>query len=251
MSADCFIYPDWPAPAKVRAVTTTCKSPAPLDGGETCYQAFNLADHVGDAPERVEHNRRELQKSLSLPMQPRWLEQIHSDRVTELNGMDVHAPADAAYTRQAGEVCVVLTADCLPVLLCDREGSCVAAVHAGWRGLQQQIIAKTIAAMAVESGSLLAWLGPAIGPAAYEIDETVYQRFISEQAGYTVAFEPSRPGHWRMDLYAIARMQLKAAGVGSVYGSDFCTHSSADLFFSYRRDGQTGRMASLIWLHSD
>lgn len=243
-----FIRPAWPAPANVAACVTTRVSPDPAITGSPPYEAFNLAMHVGDDPASVQRNRALLQRALRLPSEPVWLRQIHGDRVVEFPQAGNDTEADAIIARKPGEVCLVQTADCLPVLLCDRQGGCVAAVHGGWRGLQQNILAKTVKALSVPPVNLLAWLGPAISAAAYEVDEEVYRHFVDANATYASAFKATRPGHWRLDLYAIARLQLQALDVTAIYGGEFCTHRQAETFYSYRRDGQTGRMASLIWL---
>lgn len=245
-----FIRPAWPAPATVGAVVTTRMSPEPAITSEKPYDSFNLAAHVGDDPARVRRNRALLKRVLHLPSEPVWLQQIHGDRVIEFEDAGNGVEADAIIARKPGEVCLVQTADCLPLLICDLGGECVAAVHGGWRGLWQNIVAKTVEALKVSPGRLLAWLGPAISGEEYEIDETVYRHFVDQGAAYTQAFKATRPGHWQLDLYTIARLQLQALGVGAIYGGHFCTYRQSDLFYSYRRDGQTGRMASLIWIKS-
>lgn len=245
------IRPAWPAPAGVAACVTTRVSPDPAITSDPPYDGFNLAMHVGDDPARVQCNRALLRRTLQLPAEPVWLRQIHGNRVVGFRDADNDTEADAIIARSPGEVCLVQTADCLPVLLCDRQGGCVAAVHGGWRGLQQNILAATVAALGVAPENLLAWLGPAIAAAAYEVDENVYRHFVDADKAYAPAFEVTRPGHWSLDLYAIARTQLRALNVTAIYGGEFCTHRQADTFYSFRRDGQTGRMASLIWLQSD
>ncbi|NNF95712.1 MAG: peptidoglycan editing factor PgeF [Halobacteria archaeon] len=239
---------DWPAPANVHAGTSW------RHGGTSqgAYASLNLAMHVGDATHAVIENRRRL----GLPTEPIWLNQVHgltvvnADRVAEENSGQV-IEADAAYTEQAGVICAVLTADCLPVLLCDRAGSRVAAVHAGWRGLAAGIIDRAVTALQLPGGQLLAWLGPAIGPHAYEVGEDVRGAFLSIDADAHTAFRPNRPGHWWMDIYQLARQQLAQRGVTEVYGGDRCTWQEANSFYSYRRDGVTGRMASVIWFESN
>jgi YfiH family protein len=243
-----FIRPVWPASAGVAAVTTTRISPVPAIASGKPYDSFNLATHVGDDPIQVQRNRTLLQQALQLPSEPLWLRQIHGDRAVEFEEAGNGIEADAIIARKPGEICLVQTADCLPVLICDRQGECVAAVHGGWRGLCQNIIAKTIEALNVPPGNLLAWLGPAISGAAYEVDDTVRRHFADKSTTYAQAFKASGPGHWQLDLYTIARLQLRALGVTAIYGGDFCTYRQSDLFYSYRRDGETGRMASLIWL---
>ena len=245
-----FIEPAWPAPPNIAAFVTTRVSPDPAITGDKPYAAFNLADHVGDDPAAVQRNRVLLKRTLRLPSEPIWLRQIHSDRVVESEEAANGAEADAIIARKPGNICLVQTADCLPVLFADRRGDRVAAVHAGWRGLRQNIIAKTVAALAVPPENLLAWMGPAISARAYEVDATVYRQFVDEDAVYTQAFNATRPGHWQLDLYGIARLQLQALNITAIYGGEFCTYRQPDLFYSYRRDGQTGRIASLIWIKS-
>lgn len=241
---DELIRPDWPAPERVRACISTR-----VGGVSTgVYAGLNVGAHVGDLAADVERNRALLARSAGSPAQPRWLEQVHGTQVAELTGDEPSGPADAAFTRRASEVCVILTADCLPVLFADIEGTVVAAAHAGWRGLAAGILENTIAAMGVGPGQLLAWLGPAIGPEAYEVDEQVYAAFVEPDPGAAAAFRSVRPGHWLADLYALARRRLAAAGMRSVFGGGFCTYTDAERFYSYRRDGECGRMASLIWL---
>ncbi|MFO7603317.1 MAG: peptidoglycan editing factor PgeF [Gammaproteobacteria bacterium] len=239
-----FIRPDWPAPARVQAVSTTREggvSPPP-------YAGFNLATHVGDRSEHVADNRRQLRQTLGLASEPCWLQQVHSNRVVVAQPTAAPVEADASVTRQSGPVCVVMTADCLPVLFCDRAGSVVAAAHAGWRGLADGILEQTLAAMQVPATEVMAWLGPAIGPTAYEVGVEVRDTFVSASPAAAPAFVASRAGHWWMDLYQLARQRLQAAGLSQFYGGDHCTHTERERFYSYRRDGVTGRMASLIWL---
>jgi YfiH family protein len=211
------IRPDWPAPARVRALVTT------RDFGD-------LAD------EAVRRKLRAL-----LPAEPGWLKQVHGATVLNLDS-NAPAEADAAITRNQGTVCVVKAADCLPVLFADEAGTTVAAAHAGWRGLAGGVLEATVQAMGVAPQKLVAWLGPAIGPKVYEVGEDVYAAFSS----YPHAFAPTRPGHWLLDLYAVAREKLK--GLRAVSGGGFCTHTERERFFSYRRDRSSARMAALIWL---
>jgi YfiH family protein len=243
MSDERWIVPDWPAPAHVRAFTTTRK------GGvsEGPYASMNPADHVGDDPLAVAQNRQRLQQLLALPAEPLWLQQVHGTTPVNAGDCGPAPAADASWSQQAGVVCAVLTADCLPVLLCDRRGNCIAAVHAGWRGLAAGVIEQTIAAMSMQADDLLAWLGPAIGPRAYRVGDEVRDTFISHQDQASLAFK-GEAGGWKLDLYLLARQRLAVCGVTAVYGGDRCTLSEPEDFFSYRRDGKTGRMASLIWL---
>ncbi|MEW6590311.1 MAG: peptidoglycan editing factor PgeF [Pseudomonadota bacterium] len=209
------------------------------------WASFNLGDHVGDDPAHVAANRARLRESL--PAEPGWLRQVHSARVAEL-GRERHPEADASFTREAGQVCAVLTADCLPVLFCDRAGSVVAAAHAGWRGLANGVLEATVAAMGVAPGDILAWMGAAIGPQAFEVGEEVREAFITRHPEAAAAFAPHAPGKWLADLYALARIRLGSVGVRSIYGGGRCTLTEAETFYSYRRDGVTGRMAALVWL---
>lgn len=234
------ILPDWPAPPNVRACTTT------RDGGVSVgpYASLNLGDHVGDDPAHVTENRARLRRELALPAEPLWLTQVHGIAVAGGEG----GCADASVAFAPGTVCTVMTADCLPLLLCDRAGTRVAAVHAGWRGLLAGVIEAALARLAVPGGELLVWLGPAIGPESFEVGEEVRTAFMAEDAAASAAFRPSPGGRWLADIYALARLRLARSGVAAVYGGDLCTYSDAARFYSYRRDGVTGRMASLIWL---
>ncbi len=238
------IHPDWPAPASVKALMT------PRAGGVSAapWNSLNLGDHVGDVPAHVAANREYLRRQL--PAEPGWLRQVHSARVVDLDVTPApDCEADASVSRQPGAVCAVLTADCLPVLFCDRAGSVVAAAHAGWRGLADGVLEATVAAMAVPPGEILAWMGAAIGPRKFEVGEDVRDAFITQHAETHAAFAPQAArGKWLADIYALARVRLSHAGVQAVYGGSRCTYSEADTFFSYRRDGVTGRMASVIWL---
>ena len=237
------LQPDWPAPPGVFSLMTT------REGGVSRppWASFNLGDHVGDDSAHVAENRARLRQQL--PAEPGWLRQTHSATVVEVGSGLIEA--DAAFTRQAGSVCAVLTADCLPVLFCDRAGSVVAAAHAGWRGLAHGVLEATVAAMQVPPGEVLAWMGAAIGPQAFEVGDEVRQAFIAQHPEAAAAFAPhlsAVPGKWLADIYQLARIRLNRAGVQAVYGGGRCTFNEADSFYSYRRDGVTGRMASLIWL---
>ncbi|MCQ4320688.1 peptidoglycan editing factor PgeF [Stutzerimonas stutzeri] len=238
---ESWIRPDWPAPRRVRACITTRSggvSQAPFDG-------FNLGDHVGDVPERVAANRQYLQRLLGC--EPAWMSQVHSNNAVEADPRGCPT-ADAGWTGEAGIACAVLTADCLPVLFCDLDGARVAAAHAGWRGLAAGMLEATVAAMAVPGPQLIAWLGPAIGPSAFEVGGEVRDAFISRHPACFEAFTPShRPGHFLADIYQLARIRLAACGVTAVFGGGFCTLSDPR-FYSYRRAARTGRFASLIWL---
>ena len=214
------IEPDWPAPSRVRALMTTRP----------------MGDMAGEG-----------RSSLNglVPGEPVWLTQVHGVVVAEIDLPDPVLKADAAVSRAAGNVCVVGAADCMPVLLTDEAGSVVAAAHAGWRGLSAGVIDAAVGAMGIPPAKILAWLGPAIGPRAYEVGEDVRAAFASFPDAFSA---PTRPGHWLLDLYAVARTKLRNAGVRSVYGGDYCTYSDSERFFSYRRDRTKERMAALIWL---
>ena len=238
------ILPDWPAPTRVKSRMTT------REGGvsQAPWASLNLGDHVGDDPRHVAANRARLHQQL--PGEPAWLRQVHSARVVQI-GQDSNREADAAYSRLTGQVCAVLTADCLPVLFCDRAGSVVAAAHAGWRGLAGGVLEATVAAMQVQPDEILAWMGAAIGPQAFEVGDEVRQVFVAQHAEAALAFLPhpeAVPGKWLADIYQLARIRLDHVGVQAIYGGGRCTYQEAETFYSYRRDGVTGRMASLIWL---
>lgn len=236
-----WIVPEWPAPQNVRACVTTRR------GGSSVapYDSFNLGDHVGDAPGAVAQNRERLQQLLGC--EPAWMSQVHSSDVVEAN-TQARATADASWTATAGVGCAVLTADCLPVLFCNAEGTVVAAAHAGWRGLAGGVLETTVSAMQTPGAALMAWLGPAIGPAAFEVGAEVREAFVSQHAEAVEAFLPSRnPGRFMADIYRLAEIRLAACGVSAVYGGGFCTVTDPR-FYSYRQAAQTGRFASLVWL---
>lgn len=242
LRAGDLLIPDWPAPARVRACVTTrtggCSS-AP-------FASLNLGDHVGDDPQAVVENRRRLQALLGC--QPAWLSQVHGVSVVEADPAQV-AVADASWSAVPGIACAIMTADCLPVLFCDRAGTRVAAAHAGWRGLAAGVLESTVAALVCPADQVLAWLGPAIGPQVFEVGAEVREAFVSQHVGAAAAFVPSvNPGRYMADLYHLARIRLAAAGVTAVYGGGLCTFSDATRFYSYRREPRTGRLASLIWL---
>lgn len=240
------IQPDWPAPASVRALSTT------RIGGfsQAPYDSFNLGDHVGDGPAAVADNRARLQQSLGGGVRCQWLHQVHGVEVATAADDGRVPEADAAVSRDANIACLVMTADCLPVLFCDRAGSRVAAAHAGWRGLAAGVLETTMAALDCPAEQLLVWLGPAIGPQAFVVGTEVREQFCDSDPAAATAFSahPLEAGKWLADLYQLARLQLQRAGITAIYGGDFCTYSDQQRFFSYRRDGVTGRMASLIWL---
>lgn len=234
------LRPDWPAPQNVHACSTT------RTGGHSqgAWASLNLGDHVGDDPRHVSDNRRLLCETLQLPAEPLWLRQEHG--ITVLEGQA--GCADASVSFVPGQVCVVLAADCLPLLLCDRDGSVVAAVHAGWRGLLAGVIEAALKRMHRPAGDLLVWLGPAIGPRNFLVGSEVRDAFLDEDPLSASAFAVQREHFWYADLYALARQRLHRYGVHAVYGGGFCTVEDSRNFFSYRRDGVSGRMASLIWL---
>lgn len=242
--ADSLIRPDWPAPANVQAVVTTRQGGVSLPP----YDSLNLGDHVGDAPENVAQNRQRLITSARLPSMPLWLRQTHSTIVINSQSWQAKTEADAIISTAQDRVCAVMTADCLPVLLCHRSGSEVAAIHAGWRGLCDGIIEQTVARLAGSPADYLAWLGPAIGATQFEVGEEVRNAFLAHSTDASVAFKTSRPGHFMADIYSLGRQRLNACGIADMYGGDYCTVSQPEKFFSYRRDDVTGRMASLIWL---
>lgn len=235
------IIPEWPAPANVKALQTTR-----LGGVSTgVYASLNLGDHVKDSPQHVAANRQLL--SAYMPSEPVWLNQVHGVRVIDAALSSCLESADASFTNRKQVVCVTMTADCLPVLLCDQTGTAVAAIHAGWRSLCDGVIEATVAAMPVQAGQLMAWLGPAIGPDAFEVGSEVRAQFMAQDMQAESAFKP-KEGKWLGDLYAIARQRLQTLGVTQVYGGGRCTYSEPETFFSFRRDGDTGRMGTFIWL---
>lgn len=244
MSEIGFIRPDWPAPANVHAITTT------RAGGVSAgsYASFNLGDHVGDDPRAVSENRARLRKHLGLPADPVWLAQVHGNTAVDAAAVAAGATADASFATRRGVVCAVLTADCLPVFLCDRAGTRIGIAHAGWRGLVAGVIESTVAAMNAPRGELMAWLGPAIGPAAFEVGPEVRAAFTDRDPGASCAFQAGKAGRWFADIYQLARRRLHTLGVHAVHGGDLCTFTDAARFYSYRRDGACGRMASLIWM---
>lgn len=237
---DC-IVPDWPAPPGVRALVTTRAGGV----GSGAHASLNLGLKAGDDPEAVVQNRARLQALL--PQPPRWLAQVHGTHVVDADGLDEVPEADASVARAAGTVCAILVADCLPVLFCDRDGHCVGAAHAGWRGLAGGVLARTVARMPAAASDLIAWIGPGIGPAAFEVGDDVWQAFCMDHAENAAAFRRHTPGKWLCDLPALARNALRRAGVSRIHASGLCTHGDPKRFFSYRRDGVTGRMAALVW----
>lgn len=238
------IRPDWPAPARVRACFTTRSG----GGSEGPFASLNLGDHVGDDPKCVARNRASLRDRLGLPAEPLWLRQVHGCEVADSAVALFGCAADASVARSPGQVCAVMTADCLPLLLCDASGRAVAAVHAGWRGLVAGVVEQTVGVLGGDPGQILAWLGPAIGPDAFEVGGDVRDQFLAADPGAGAAFRAGVAGRWLADLYTLARGRLENVGVREVFGGGYCTYSDPGRFFSYRRDGVTGRMAGLIWL---
>ena len=263
------ITPDWPAPANIRAAATT----RPGGISQSPYASFNLATHVDDDPALVRENRTRLRTALALPAEPLWLKQVHGVTVVDAAQGEIEPEADGAFAAQAAVVCAVLTADCLPVLLCNLQGTKVAALHAGWRGLAGGVIEAGVKALNVPGNDLLAWLGPAIGPEKFEVGAEVHSIFVRppgiaevrrakpSRRGQTQeqffrqhdpqaasAFRATRDGKYLADIYQLARLRLQSLGVTAVYGGGFCTVTEGARFFSYRRDGVTGRMATLIWI---
>ena len=237
-----WIVPDWTAPKRVRALVTT------RAGGTSRgpYASFNLGAHVGDDPAAVERNRERLRAAL--PADPVWLQQVHGTEVVDAATAPPLAHADAAVARARHVVCAVLTADCVPVLLADGGGDAVAIAHAGWRGLAAGVIEAAVARMNVSAASVIAWLGPAIGPRAYEVGPEVREAFVRRDAAAAAAFTPRRDDRFLADLFMLARQRLAAAGVAAVYGGRHCTYTEAERFYSYRREPATGRFASLVWI---
>jgi YfiH family protein len=236
------IHADWPAPPNIRAFTTTRK------GGfsQGPWSSLNLGTNCGDNPRCVEKNRQSLLRLL--PSEPPWLDQVHG---TEVTGWDkakgAGIEADAIVSSEAGQVCAVLTADCLPVIFCDKEGTRIAAAHAGWRGLAAGVLEATVLAMGCKPSDLMAWLGPAIGPRAFEVGRDVFDAFANSNIENAIAFKPHRD-RWLADLYQLARLSLARVGITQISGGQYCTYAEEDCFYSYRREGETGRLATVIWM---
>ncbi len=274
---------DWPVPPGVRAVTTLRHG---LGASQAPFDTFNLGARCGDDDDAVAENRRQIEAALALPSAPRWLRQVHGVEVVRFGSAPEPSPApaarplplagevnipspllpplplagegwgegepeaDASVTSTPGVVLAILTADCLPVVFAAKDGGEIAAAHAGWRGLADGVLEATIAAMRTSADEVIAWLGPCAGPLAYEIGQEVFDAFVSRDARAQAAFLATRPGHWQVDLYALARQRLDAAGIamGDIHGGDLCTISDPSRFFSHRRDQRTGRMATLAWI---
>lgn len=239
-----WLVPQWPIPSRVHALCTL------RHGGvsRAPYETFNLAAHVGDDAGAVAANRERLINAAALPSMPLWLNQVHGTDVVEAQDVEADTEADACYTSASGRVCAVLTADCLPLLVCDRNGRTVCAIHAGWRGLAAGVIESAVTALGINGRDILAWLGPAIGPDAFEVGDEVRRQFLKDDDAAQDAFRPAHQGRWLADIYQLARLRLLRQGVGHIYGGEWCTCSDRERFYSYRRDGKTGRMASMIWI---
>ncbi|KLN46157.1 hypothetical protein AAY77_10615 [Providencia rettgeri] len=240
------IFPDWPQPKSVSSCSTTRAGGVSLPP----FDSLNLGDHVGDIPNAVSENRQRLEALAQLPQQPVWLEQVHGTDVLQLVGDKIHnSQADAVYSNQVGQVCAIMTADCLPVLFCNQAGTEVAAAHAGWRGLCNGVLENTINQFISPANEIIAWLGPAIGAEKFEVGKEVKEAFVNQSSDLASAFVPYND-KYLADIYLLARKKLRAAGVTKVYGGNFCTVSDENRFFSYRRAGKTGRMASLVWVNN-
>ncbi|MGA1375622.1 MAG: peptidoglycan editing factor PgeF [Steroidobacteraceae bacterium] len=242
------LEPNWAAPATVRAAFSL------RSGGtsEPPWDTLNLGVHVGDDPSAVLENRRRLANALRLPSEPVWLDQVHGNDVLEVDAHsrptpDTRPRADALVTRASGVVLAIQVADCLPVLFSSRDGRVLGAAHAGWRGLAAGVLEATVTAMGVPPAEIVAWLGPSIGPAHFEVGDEVRAAFLASQADAEEAFSPNPRGRWQCDLPALARQRLTALGLGPVAGGSWCTAADPVRFFSHRRDQRTGRMAALIW----
>ena len=258
-----WLEPDWPAPANIHAATTL------RTGGvsQGAYFSLNPATHVSDEADQVKQNRQIIREMLDLPSEPVWLDQIHSNRVVKAvnppypplqkGGRGDLQQADASYTNKSGVVCAVMTADCLPLLVCSADGTQVAAIHAGWRGLLAGVICNTVVAMQIPPspplckrgarGDLLVWLGPAIGPDCFEVGTEMRDAFLEKSVEFSSAFKQQSNNKWLADIYQLARIELASLGIAKVYGGTYCTVTEHERFYSYRRDTQTGRMATLIW----
>lgn len=238
-----YLIPNWPAPKNIKAYFTT------RIGGVSSapYASFNLGDHVNDASENIEANRNKLSADLDLPNHPKWLQQVHGNDIINATDWRSNIIADGIYSKEPNQICTVMTADCLPILLCNTTGTQVMALHGGWRSLALGIVPKGVALFCDLPESILVWLGPAIGPKVYEVGHEVREQFLALDSRLSQAFVPSPAGRWLLDVYAVARFQCQQLGVTHIYGGNHCTYSEADKFFSYRRDGLTGRMAAGIY----
>jgi polyphenol oxidase len=238
-----WLKPDWPAPPGVQVLSTFREGGA----SQGVYASLNLGTHVGDDSNAVKANRRHLASTAGLPSEPNWLAQVHGIRVADLDAPEPQLRADAAITHRPGTIAAILTADCLPVVFASESGDAVAVAHAGWRGLAAGIIEGTVHALAVPVERLLVWLGPAIGPRHFEVGEEVRQAFLLGHPEAADAFRMNSRGRFMADLALLARQRLANLGIGRVYGCQECTYTRSDRYFSHRRDGPTGRHATLIW----
>jgi len=237
------IKPDWPVAKHIHAFTSTR-----LGGvSQGIYHGLNLAHHVDDEPDAVQANRDLLQQQFHLPHTVKWLQQIHSTQAIAADTIENGTKADALYTNKANTICAVLTADCLPILVCNKQGDKIAAIHAGWRGLASGIIQTTLEKLAEPADHLLLWFGPAIGARHYQVGQDFYDTFLSISPMMQQAFKQTSPTHWHADIYALAKLQCEQLGIKHIYGGEHCTFADSTHFYSHRRDGTTGRMASLIW----
>ncbi|MBA2483543.1 MAG: peptidoglycan editing factor PgeF [Nitrosomonas sp.] len=243
-----WIVPEWPAPKNVRALFTT-RNGGKSSGPKGIYATLNLGDHVKDNPKSVAQNRSLLRNYL--PTEPKWLKQVHGVLPIWVDNSSVSLIGDAAMSRHSGIVCAVLVADCLPIFLCDSAGTMVGVIHAGWRGLARGIIEQTVMEMNSGHTRFMAWLGPAIGPNNFEVGEEVLEAFVKHDKKSRLAFAPhpeKRGDKWLANIFLLARQRLATVGITDIYSDEICTYSNPTRFFSYRRDGDTGRMAALIWL---
>ncbi|MCK5829303.1 MAG: peptidoglycan editing factor PgeF [Methylococcales bacterium] len=236
-----WIKPDWPVKSNINAAVTL------RSGGvsQSPFDSFNLALHVNDDPEKVCQNRKLLSTMLQLPCEPIWLEQVHGHQVVKAENTEQIIKADASFTDKAHIVCAVLTADCLPILLASDDGAKIAAIHAGWRGLYSGVIANTV--NSIGTINIKAWLGPAIGVDCFEVGKGVRDAFVKKSTKFIQAFTEKNEDKYLADIYKLATIELASIGIKQVFGGNFCTVTDKELFYSYRRDGETGRMATLIW----
>ena len=241
-----YLIPNWPAPTTIKAYCSTRQGGFSKD----LFASFNLADQVGDEPEHVKQNRDLLYQELNITQPINWLEQVHGNYVVTIDNCSERPRADACYTTKPTYVCAVLTADCLPILLCDKAGTQVAAIHSSWRSLLAGVIDNTVEKFTCPQNEIIAWLGPAIGPKVFGLNETIYLDFIARNAENSAGFHQQK-GQWFMDIYHLARISLNNVGVNEIYGGGYCTFEDSERFFSYRRNETTGRMASVIWLNPE
>ncbi|MDH5434596.1 MAG: peptidoglycan editing factor PgeF [Gammaproteobacteria bacterium] len=241
-----YILPQWDTPEHIKACVTT------RIGGfsQNSCKFFNLANHVGDNPEDVFQNRSLLASDLELINEPMWLEQVHGNLCLPWQQSEDPLTADASFTTTSNQPCVVMTADCLPVLFTNKQGNWIAACHAGWRGLEKGVIENTIANYKGKTADLLAWIGPAISQKHFEVGEEVREQFCSHHSSYQTFFQPNEHGRFQFDFIGLARFIMTNLGI-CVYGGNYCSYTNDKLFYSYRRDGETGRMASLIWIEDN